>query len=375
MVSGEALSVRLRPRSRLIAPGYRRQPARPVVQSDSVIARLQTYLLSIGPFRSPSPRPIRKVLVIGIHGWAVLGGRMFSWSPSTMSMSLARSMGAAVRQRLAVSDQNAIDLTHISLFGHGLVDSRLNDYLLEHLPEYERSIRECDALLVAAHSQGVVLAGLLMEALLDQGWIAPGRQSHLGLLCMAGVHHGPFPDLPTDQFPATTELFSLGHPYAAVASRSLHAITRLLTAQVRIIAICAYMDSVVPLFSSAIHSVTSHPNLLRAIYTTDESDGFPVRLVAFCLEWRNLRSEQSDLLPHLSGFYRGSFFDRRGSHTTIHEERGVYDLAAEWVLSAPVAASNTDQAESALAQHTSAHWAIYLNDAFYYSDLNTYFIR
>lgn len=237
-----------------------------------------------------------------------------------------------------------------------------------------------------------VLAGVLLDRLMERDWISPLKQAIIGLASIAGVHHGPFSDLPTDQFAATAELFALGKPYEVVSERSLQAITRLLDnhvrcmtcalratltrwRQVRVVAFAAYMDNVVPLFSSSLHSVSSHPNLLRAIFFPDESevDTFPGLLVRFCLQWRNTRPEHADLLPHLSGFFRGKFLHLSGSHSLIHACQSVYDLAAEWILRPP--ASNSASHRATLAEHTSAHWATYMNSSFFESDLNAYFIR
>jgi len=136
------------------------------------------------------------------------------------------------------------------------------------------------------------------------------------------------------------------------------------------------MDAVVPLFSAAVHALGPHRRLLRALYVSDGAwvDTFPVRLLRLCLAWANTASRpaSSDLLPHLSGLFRGALWGRSGSHSAINTKPGVYDLAATWFLLKEEVAEPEEIAPMA---HTSAHWALHLNDAFYYSDLNAYFIR
>jgi hypothetical protein len=66
----------------------------------------------------------------------------------------------------------------------------------------------------------VVVSVLLLHRLVREGWLRAGgsgggggQSQRLGILALAGVHVGPYPDIPNDLFAATRELFALSAPH------------------------------------------------------------------------------------------------------------------------------------------------------------------
>jgi hypothetical protein len=64
------------------------------------------------------------------------------------------------------------------------------------------------------------------------------------MLAMSGVHHGPFPDTPSDLLAATRELFELGRPNSTLAQRHAQALCALLNAGVKCMLLGAWFDQV-----------------------------------------------------------------------------------------------------------------------------------
>ena len=166
---------------------------------------------------------IERVVIIGIHGWALAGGA-FSSHPLEMSKKLCMQARIALEKTLKgapsslspsflwKSSSSQLHIVEIPLAGHGKVNERVDKYLEDHLGEEQiEFIRNADLIIVSAHSQGCVVGTLLLGRLIRHGRIVPFRQG-CGLILLAGIHHGPFPDLPGDFYSSTKELFSFNSP-------------------------------------------------------------------------------------------------------------------------------------------------------------------
>ncbi|KAJ1967481.1 hypothetical protein H4R34_006385 [Dimargaris verticillata] len=93
------------------------------------------------------------------------------------------------------------------------------------------------------------------------------------------------------------------------------------------------LDQVVPLYSSIVHGL-SHMNMYRAIYIDGEhyGDDFLTDLLIFALRLRNHGLRDHDLVVHLSDAIAGSLYTGTQGHSTIYNDRKVYELAAQWVM-------------------------------------------
>lgn len=138
---------------------------------------------------------IKTVVILGVHGWSLMGG-FLGEKPSITSgrfcASTQRALALFLKEK-GVPLEN-VQVCSIALHGHGKVEARADMYFTQQLPPFRAIIQTADLILVAAHSQGTLVSVHLMAKLLEQGWINLQRQ-HVSMNLMAGLHHGPFPDL------------------------------------------------------------------------------------------------------------------------------------------------------------------------------------
>lgn len=73
---------------------------------------------------------------------------------------------------------------------HGKIAARAEAHYTQ-LKDYMETLKNSDIILIATHSQGGPTSFLLLKRLIDEGIVQP-RIQKVGLLCMAGILHGPF---------------------------------------------------------------------------------------------------------------------------------------------------------------------------------------
>jgi hypothetical protein len=238
-------------------------------------------------------------------------------------------------------------VTLVPLASHGKVDARAAEYYEEQLTDANvAALKAADLVLVAAHSQGVLVANMLLHKLLVHGFVDPSR-TNVTLISMAGIHHGPYPDLPGDLFAATKELFAFAQPHSDVAKRYMCTVKYLLDHGVKMFCVASLMVQVVPLFSAMLHLVHSNANLMRALYVPLSAQlldvaevQVPIALIAVALHVSNsphlshvMSRCDNDVLVHLSGYVRGRLLRRNGgAHSDIHREQTVFDHGVLWAL-------------------------------------------
>lgn len=64
------------------------------------------------------------------------------------------------------------------------------------------------------------------------------------MLALSGVHHGPYPDTPSDMLAATRELFELGRAHSMLARRHAANLCAALNAGCRAMLLGAWFDQV-----------------------------------------------------------------------------------------------------------------------------------
>jgi hypothetical protein len=130
----------------------------------------------------------RRIVIIGIHGWAPLGGAL-SDAQKSNSYKFCVLATAAVRKMLNIlrdEHQQAlpeVDIFPIPLSGHGTIDARVTDYMETQLPPFLSQIRDADVVLTVCHSQGCAVAALVLERLMASGFIRPGTESQVCYCC------------------------------------------------------------------------------------------------------------------------------------------------------------------------------------------------
>ena len=148
----------------------------------------------------------------------------------------------------------------IPLEGEGQVEQRVELLykLLTDRRDWIDALRSADAVFVAAHSQGCPVATALLARLIGDGDLDPHKAV---LLCMASVASGPFLSLGQSSIlapyfayvegEAARELFQFQNPDSAASKWYRKAVTTVLEAGVKILAVASLDDQVVPTYSGA----------------------------------------------------------------------------------------------------------------------------
>ncbi|KAJ1534835.1 hypothetical protein HK096_003332 [Nowakowskiella sp. JEL0078] len=205
---------------------------------------------------------------------------------------------------------------------------------------WKQSLDTADLVIFASHSQGTPVTTMLVSRLLDVGILNPMCQ-RVGILAMAGISHGPFPNLKHNlivkyfEADAARELFEFNNTETKIAKKYSENMSAVLEAGVKVVAVGSWFDQVVPLYSAVMHAF-EHPNIFRAVHIaeTDYSPDFLTKLVVFALQLRNSGRDDHGLILNLSEYLAGNLygFGTQG-HATIYEDIATYILGVEWVFS------------------------------------------
>lgn len=163
-------------------------------KNNHISTRLPRALSVLGVDQATRLKDLRKVCVIGIHGWfpgpwleTVIG------KPTGTSEKFVGMMSSSVRdyveQHLGGS-LNQEFMTLIPLEGDGKVDVRVENLYKElyKRPDWVESLHAADVIFVVAHSQGSVVSCKLLERLIKKDGV---RGERVMLLCMCGIWSGP----------------------------------------------------------------------------------------------------------------------------------------------------------------------------------------
>lgn len=352
-----------------------------------------------GSFRTISNETFHhpKIAIIGIHGW--FPGKLLQRVVGipTGSDRYVQRMITVLRQyykdkhKITIQNENILS---IPLEGEGKMMDRVDSFMKEIHQNYcsvsEKvpfTLSSCDDIYVVAHSQGAPVAILLLDKLVANGILSLQHPKRITLLSMAGIWHGPFPELGRSvivqyiEAESSRELFELNETLLieevdeliqttipkedSSSNNTLHgplprdgkppispelqrltlkrqqlklshrlrsATIRLLKKGIRIVAIGSWMDQVVPIYSATMHGFY-HPNILRAVFVQNShyENDFLTRLVTFALDLRNSGLSDQGLLLYLSEFIAGSLINDT-SHSAIYEDNQVFMLAIDWNL-------------------------------------------
>ncbi|WFD00600.1 hypothetical protein MYAM1_003351 [Malassezia yamatoensis] len=289
---------------------------------------------------------VQRVVVIGVHGWfaqsifkSVIG------APVGTSMRFASMMAASVRRQFqeAGFPLEEDSVTIIAPQHDGRVDVRTDRFFDEIVqdPKSLQAIQEADALLIASHSQGAVVATMLLDRLIQEALLDPQR-TRTCVLSMCGVYQGPFVHLQKSlassyinyfETGAARELFEFQAYDSTVSTQHRDAYGRILAKGVKMVHIGSLDDNVVPMYS-ALYCSVAHPSILRAVYIDGvafpETD-FLIRLVLLCVAVRNNGFHDHNLLILLSASVAGSLYGGLG-HSLIYDEPSVYDFATRYLF-------------------------------------------
>ncbi|PQE33447.1 S-adenosyl-L-methionine-dependent methyltransferase-like protein [Rutstroemia sp. NJR-2017a WRK4] len=277
---------------------------------------------------------IKNAVAIGVHGLfpAPLLRKLIG-QPSGTSIRFANHAAAAIRRWADDHGSPNCEIEKVALDGEGKIFERV-DKLWKLLTNWTDRLRQADYIMVAAHSQGVPVALMLVAKLIEEGIVTSAR---IGVCAMAGVSLGPFASHQTGYQAALfnetiTELFEFANYESAVAKRYEQALRRALKYGVRV-TYCASIDDQLVSIESAIFSPAEHPYIYRAVFVDGRihAPDFIAHLVGFALKLRNLGVSDHGLIRELSAPLAGSLYTG-GGHSRLYDDDNVYDMAIEHSL-------------------------------------------
>ena len=230
----------------------------------------------------------------------------------------------------------------IPLSGQGMVGHRVTSLYHDFLSnqKYKECVKNSDLIIFVAHSQGTPVATMILDKMIRDGFIDP-RVQQTGILAMAGIHHGPHPNLGTsvvikymERDPAR-QLFEFNDPNTIIARQYYRALKSVLSTGTRVCMIGSWYDQVVPLYSATMNGC-SHPNIFRALYIEfrDYRPDFLSHLVVFALKLRNFGLTDYGLIVQLSDILLGNIygFGTQG-HSAIYADMNTYMTGIRWITS------------------------------------------
>ncbi|KAJ9098482.1 hypothetical protein QFC19_006349 [Naganishia cerealis] len=338
---------------------------------------------------------IRRVVIIGVHGWFPNAHVQKVIGAPRGSSYFASMMGQAVLAQFeadfGVGQEAPEKVTYIPLDGEGPVEVRVEKLYKAYLSrtDWVSDIRRADAIFVAAHSQGTIVAAHLISRLIAQGHICTthnteavarcewafgpviplgeakkgernrsvpwtssstshkmGRLPKVGLLAMCGVHQGPFysttastviqPYLNWFEGGAARELYDFQDNNSTASKEYVKSLDLILHHGVKTIFLASLDDQMVPIYSATFTAAT-HPLILRLLYVDaaiHSSTDFMINLIVFCLMLRNAGLDDQGLITHLSEANAGAW--RGAGHSTPYEDPGAYAFMVKYLLSTTV---------------------------------------
>jgi hypothetical protein len=248
--------------------------------------------------------------------------------PTGTSIRFANSAAAAIR-RWAEKNGVEVEVEKIALEGEGKVGDRV-EMLWKLLSNWMDHVRSADFVLMAAHSQGVVVGVQLLARLIEEGCVDKAR---VGFTAMAGINLGPFYHLPTTILTGSAkELFEFQKLESIPSQKYVQALRICFAHHVRILYVGSIDDQLVPLESSTFSNI-SHPYIFRAVFVDGRvhAPDFLSHLVGFAMKLRNLGISDHGLIRELSSPLAGSLYGGEG-HSRIYDDNAVYEYVLFFFL-------------------------------------------
>ena len=276
------------------------------------------------------PPRIRNALAIGVHGY--FPGPMIQkilGQPTGTSIKFAEKAAQNIR-RYTKSQGYSCQVKTAALEGEGRIAERV-ELLWKLLLNWIDEIRRSDFVMIAAHSQGVPVAIMLVAKLIQFGCLS--STARVGICAMAGVNMGPFQDYRSPWITGSAgELFEFTDPNSKVSTAYMTAISECLKFGVKVTFVGSIDDQLVSMESSIFAPLT-HPHIYRAVSIDSRihAPNFLSNLVGFVLKLRNVGVPDHGLIRELSTPLAGSLYTGEG-HSRIYEDDAVYTLAIAYTI-------------------------------------------
>jgi len=196
---------------------------------------------------SPERPKVRNAVAIGVHGYfpAPLIQKVLG-QPTGTSIRFANYAASAIKAWTELNQpETACEIEQVALEGEGFIADRVST-LWKLLLNWLTQLRNADIILVAAHSQGVPVAIMLVAKLINLNCLSP--HAKIGVCSMAGVNLGPFADFKSKIYGGSAvELFDFNRPDSKVSKDYASALEVALRHGVRITYVGSMDDQLVSL--------------------------------------------------------------------------------------------------------------------------------
>jgi hypothetical protein len=207
--------------------------------------------------RKKSTTPV-DIVIIGVHGWfpsKIL--QTFVGEAVGTSEKFCQMLKQSLERYFAITDNiSNIKIASIPLSGNGKIMDKVDKfYNILTSGEHKEMIKNSTHILIPTHSQGTIVSIFLLQKLMNNKIITSNQKT--GILCMAGIAHGPFQWIKdslviqyVEQDPAR-ELFELCKDPdkirdAGLVSSFQKSTKYILENGTRVVCVASYMDQVVP---------------------------------------------------------------------------------------------------------------------------------
>lgn len=283
-------------------------------------------------------KKIKKVVVIGVHSFlpikfvkTIIGHP--TGNASTFTDEASRAVKTWLEQN-SDSDEHDFDIQTIALEGEGLINERVEN-LYKLLDNWIETLKQCDFLFVASHSQASVIAIHLLAKLLTEHQQLHLSRKRIGVLCMAGAFMGPSLSSSSKiviraytaaENKIINELFEFQKPQSTSSLRLVESLKVLVHYNVKITLAGLPTDQWIPLYSSFMVNA-HHPNIYRCFYIEKQSrfPPFVAALIKIALILKNLGLSDHYILLLLSE--KCLLSPQNGGHCKIFEDHLVYTEA------------------------------------------------
>jgi hypothetical protein len=279
-------------------------------------------LLLVPGFKRASEQSthIESAVIVVLSGWSQWSTPATS-NPSSPNKSAAETIAKTAAEELRRSHPDVSVSTHSLLMGASIKDT-IEDIsaLVFGKSALRQDMERSQLVWLIGESHGTVPLAIVCDRLLQLG-VLSGSKQQVSLLSVGGINHhcssalalshpNPFVQAGLHDF-ATSQDFS--EYKESLGNLVEHG-------GVSVVMVGAYEDSLVDL-SSALCDQVQHPNILRALYVTEEfkptfepshiirmADNVPQEMLQFALELKN-SGRELDLVPCLVGSTSGFSLD------------------------------------------------------------------
>ncbi|ODQ81092.1 hypothetical protein BABINDRAFT_160501 [Babjeviella inositovora NRRL Y-12698] len=312
-------------------------------------------------FHMPNPtlKPIKRVLIIGVHGFfpnkflrPIIG------HPTGTSFKFIDEAEKAIvnyfHSHEGVDIENLV-IQKIALEKEGKIFDRV-DFFFNLMYKWRDDVLKADFIYIAAHSQGVPVTTILLGKLISLGFFeGSSPKQKIGILGMAGINNGPFFGMDQALFvklyktlenESLLELFEFQKMGTLQSAKLLESLKIVINYNVKICYVASLNDPLVPVYS-ALNLEYNHANIYRGIFIDENpstTSPFLKKLLEMNLNLLNTGHKDHGLLKNLSKFLQGPLTG--SGHSTLYGDSNVYQSSLQFILETTTGSSSKDNSKN-----------------------------